>query len=364
MKLSGLQIGSMYNLKPVKGDVGIEIEVEGNKFPKHATRYNVAIDSHLIPPEWKYVRDGSLRGKDNAEYVLDGPVTFDRVKEVTDALWDMFSNYGTVLDDSNRTSVHVHLNVQEWHLNRLATFLAAYFSVEEILSEFCGEHRVGNLFCLRGKDAPGIISRLKDFIKSGEAYTFSDGMHYGGLNCQSIQKFGSLEIRTMRGAMKAEEVQTWVSILQRLYEISAEYEDPRHLVESFSSEGHHAYLQKLLGPNLGTILGNIGFDYQSVMEKLYEGIHLAQDIAYCRDWSGFKKLPLRPDPFGRKPSRILNYLSADSADVGPPIAAPTGYTLASFIANSSQANPVAEEYLVTDDDDDEGEYLPDFWEED
>lgn len=44
-----------------KGDVGIEIEVEGKNLPKHFEKY------------WRVEADGSLRGEDNAEYVLEKP---------------------------------------------------------------------------------------------------------------------------------------------------------------------------------------------------------------------------------------------------------------------------------------------------
>src|SRR3546814_8561150 len=38
-------------LVPTDGDIGIEIEVEGNKFQKQT-----------VPSPWKYTKDGSLRG--------------------------------------------------------------------------------------------------------------------------------------------------------------------------------------------------------------------------------------------------------------------------------------------------------------
>jgi hypothetical protein len=323
---SGFTIAAMYNHAPTKGDVGIEIEVEGNMFPKHEYRGEEAVDAHLIPKAWKYVHDGSLRGKDNAEYVLNGPIDFDDVPATVQSLFSMMDDYGTVLDDSNRTSVHVHLNVQNWHINRLASFLCAYYAVEEILSEFCGEHRVGNLFCLRGKDAPGIISRLRYFIKRGESVAFTDGMHYGGLNCQAIQKYGSVEIRTMRGAMNAEEVITWVGILRRIYDLSAEYADPRLLVELFSGSGPMEFLEHILGEYRTTVLSAISYDHQRIMEALYDGIVIAQDIAYCRSWEDFKPLNIKPDPFGRSMKTIASQMMSADVDYMPspnmPMAAP------------------------------------------
>lgn len=365
--MSGVTIGAMYGHTPIKGDVGLEIEVEGNKFPKHDYKGIPGVGGHLIPKMWKYVKDGSLRGADNAEYILDGPIDFDMVENASVRLFKMFEDYGTILDDSNRTSVHVHLNVQNWHLNRLATFLAAYYTVEELLTEFCGEHRVGNLFCLRGKDAPAIISRLRSFIRRGERTMFSDGMHYGALNAQAIQKFGSLEIRTMRGALQPKEVVEWVAILQRIYELSGNFSDPRHLVDSFSAEGPSAFLDLILGEHRTTVLEAISFDHQRVMESLYEGIRMGQDLAYCRDWSEFKALDVKPDPFGRNIQTVVAGLSgavAADEEVSPYAslnATASLYTQAlnAFSVSAQPASPMPSDWIV-----DTFEDMPEWFDED
>ncbi|QDP50571.1 MAG: putative amidoligase enzyme [Prokaryotic dsDNA virus sp.] len=292
-------IGAMMGHRTTKGDVGLEIEVEGNKFPK-GSPYGTEKDEKLIPKQWKYTPDGSLRGQDNAEYILARPIKFSEVDKALDDLWKMFKDYGSKLDDSNRTSVHVHLNAQGWHLNRLTSFLALYFSVEELLTEWCGEHRVGNLFCLRSKDATNIVAQIRDFIASDGKDLPSQGMHYAGLNCHSLTKFGSIEVRSLRGATDPETIKTWVSILQRIYEISGDYTDPRLVVEGFSGAGPLDYLNTVLGPHTNTIVQGSGFDHQQVMASVYEGIRLAQDLCYCRDWSKFNPEKVKMDPFGRR----------------------------------------------------------------
>src|SRR5690606_38923194 len=117
-------------------------------------------------------------------------------------------------------SVHVHLNCQNFLINRLASFSALYFVLEEVLTEWCGEYRVGNLFCLRTKDAPAIVENLIDFIKADGGISFSNGLHYSGFNISALRKFGSIEIRTMRGTDNKELIQEWINILERLYVLS------------------------------------------------------------------------------------------------------------------------------------------------
>ena len=271
------------------GEIGIEIEVEGNKFQKES----------VVKP-WTYHKDGSLRGQDNAEYVLSHPILFSEVPKAIEDLWKMFSDYGSVLDESNRTSVHVHLNTQDFYLNRLCAFMAMYFSVEEILTAWCGEHRIGNLFCLRAKDAPAIVSQMKRFFKYGGQTEIRDGMHYAGLNAQALAKFGSLEIRSLRGVKDPELVLNWVSVLENIYKLSNDYPDPRVLCDTFSSQGPVDYLQMILGDTYPIVRNGIDYDNQQIMEALYDGIRLAQDLCYCRDWSKYKPHDIKADPFGRR----------------------------------------------------------------
>lgn len=302
----GFDVGSIFDHSATKGDIGIEIEVEGNKFPKHAFEGKAPVDPEYIPKVWKYHKDGSLRGLDNAEYVFAKPLTFDEVPDSISSLWSMFESYGTKLDVSNRTSIHVHLNVQRWHLNRLCTFMAMYFSLEEILTQWCGEHRVGNLFCLRAKDAPGIITALKKFLKTGDTNHITEGLHYAGFNAHALTKFGSIEIRTLRGCQDPTVILQWVQILRALYETSAEFHDPRELMQDFSGNGTDYYFKRLLGESAEIVRNGVSMNSSEFDASIYDGIHIAQDLTYCRDWSLYKPLDATKNPFGRldKPAAV------------------------------------------------------------
>lgn len=301
-KEQAFDVVSTLGLRRTKGVVGIEIEVEGRKLPK---------DDVKAP--WSYHHDGSLRGEDNAEYVLRTPLEFSGVRQALDKLWEEFRNYNSELAESNRTSVHIHLNVQEFYLNRLASLMAMYFVFEEILTEWCGEHRVGNLFCLRAKDAPAIVSQIRKFVKSDMMMHLRDHHHYAGLNSNAIHKFGSLEFRALRGVNDPEVIMKWVGVLQRLYEISAEFKDPRELCAKFSSEGPFAFFDQLLGEHGQQIVRDIGWSEDRVRQSMYEGIRLAQDICYSRDWSNFMEIELKPDPFGRKSQTIMKKIQTATA---------------------------------------------------
>lgn len=297
--------------KALTGEVGIEVEVEGKQFPKKNEYEDEDWGEDYIPAQWKYTHDGSLRGEDNAEYILVKPLNFNEVPGALIDLWNMFDDFGSVLDESNRTSVHVHLNAQSWHLNRVASFLGLYFSVEEILVNWCGDHRVGNLFCLRAKDAPAIVNRARKFIKTGEMNVFDDGLHYAGVNLEALRNKGSIEIRSMRGSTSYEPIVTWVSILERIYNLSAEFEDPRLVVSQFSGGGPLNYFKFVLGDKAEEVLSNISMTPYEVQTSLMQGIRLAQNICYCRDWSQFKRKEITPDPFGRSPAKVAQNIDND-----------------------------------------------------
>jgi hypothetical protein len=324
-------------LKATSGSVGIEVEVEGNKFPKPP---GMESTHKAVPMEgwnfWHYVKDGSLRGQDNAEYVLGKPIEFEQVPEAVAELTDKLQAFGSKLDDSNRTSVHVHLNVQQFHMNRLTAFIALYLCFEEVLTEWCGDHRVGNLFCLRGKDAPGALTKIKRFIQSDGQTELHDNLHYAGLNTNALTKFGSLEIRTLRGPTDFSIIQDWVNILERLYKLSAEYLDPRDIPALFSQQGPLEFFNTVLGEQGPVLRAGIDFDDERVRDSMYEGIRLAQDLCYCRDWGNFKPVDLKDDPFGRDLKKVAKAMAYHEA-----------YGGASAPGSLSQLQVFAQEYMTT-----------------
>jgi len=302
----GFTVGVLWNKQlKSKGDVGIEIEVEGSHLPKFDD----------VPAPWAYKEDHSLRGTDNAEYVLSKPIEFSKVSKTLAALWAAFDKFKSKIDDSNRTSVHVHLNVQDFHLNRLASFVALYIVFEDVITELCGEHRKGNLFCLRATDAPAITTVFKKFFQKDGRYEVNSNWHYAGLNPQAIMKFGSLEVRTMRGVSDPKQIEDWISILKRLYDASETFPDPRSICASFSMNGPQAMFEEILGADAQLVRTNTKLSGSQISDMMYDGIRLAQDICYCRDWSAYKPVDLKPDPFGRPSSQVAKSLSQGASPI-------------------------------------------------
>lgn len=318
-KEPGFNVGVLLRRKETLGQIGLEIEVEGNKFP-YPPGMKGAHQPVPMPDMkfWSYVHDGSLRGKDNAEYVLAKPILFGEVNEAVGELFGKLASFGSIMDESNRTSVHVHLNCQTFHLNRLTSLMALYFTFEELLTQWCGEHRVGNLFCLRAKDAPAIVSQIRKFIRTDGGYELRDHHHYAGMNANSLHKYGSLEFRSLRGCSDPQTILDWVSILQRLYELSADFEDPRDICGLFSAEGPLSFFETILGDKAFIIRNGISYDNDKISEAMYFGIRMAQDLCFCRDWTLFKAMDLKADPFGRDMRKIMEKVA--NLEGGPDIA--------------------------------------------
>jgi len=298
----GLDIVTIMGNKPTKGEVGIEIEVEGVNLPTDDT-----------PAPWVYHVDHSLRapklpGGMTAEYVLSKPIPFDEVAGSLKKLWAKFKTKKSTMVDSNRTSVHVHLNMQNFFLNRLTSFCALYFIVEEILTEWCGEHRVGNLFCLRAKDATAIAIHLKEFIQADGRYNIGEFMHYSALNANALKKYGSIEVRTLRGTSDPSVIVDWVEILERIYKLSEEYPDPREVCTALSSIGPAAFFESILGPKATVVRHGVTMTDNQIADSIYEGVRIAQDLCYCRDWDLYKPVKLKPDVFGRQMKKVANKL--------------------------------------------------------
>lgn len=360
----GLSIGTVLGKKRVQGEIGLEIEVEGKKLLYH----------EKVPLPWVYHDDHSLRGEENAEYVLAHPILFKEVPQSLDTLYKALKKNKARLDDSNRTSVHVHLNCQDWHLNRLASFLGIYFILEEVLTEWCGEERVGNLFCLRAKDAEAIVGWIKKFIRKDGQSQIPEILRYGNLNANSLHKYGSLEIRSLKGTDDPKVIETWVSVLERLYNVSADFDDPREVCSLVSGTGPLHFFETILGGLSSVVRQGVSWSDNEIAESIYSGVRLAQDICYCRDWELYKPMPLKADPFNRNLKTVakkimqnneqmqtvmtLSDFNSYSSFAGSPLHVSSPNTVIPAVTEEEYLNENSDEWFEPDYDDDETSDVP------
>lgn len=251
------------------GDVGIEIEVEGKRLPI-TVRY------------WRMEHDGSLRGEENKEYVLAKPSTLAQAKIALKYLGIKYKEYDSVVDDSVRAGVHVHVNVQKLNIVELYNFMTVYIILEELLVKFCGQYREGNLFCLRSSDADYLLHCLKVAAKTQRfRMLVTDELRYASMNVKALGNYGSLEFRSMRGTRDLNLIYQWAEILVGLREVAKKFTDPVDIVNGFSEGEADGFLEKCLG-----VYAEI-FKYEGYREALMRGMRRAQDIAFCCNWQEF-----------------------------------------------------------------------------
>ena len=251
--------------RAVPGEVGIEIEVEG---------------ANLIPGfvegPWVVHQDGSLRGE-SAEYVLGRPIPRDQVEGALEFLKWALEKSASVLNFSHRTSVHVHLNVQNWRMVDVYNLVCLYLLYEDILIRFSGPERESNLFCLRFKDAEALLAALVQGLETGRLFRdFDENNRYSSLNLCALRKFGSVEFRSMRGNLEVPFITQWVNILTRLADSARTFKNPREIIVQFSALGPEGFFRETALPGLEYTEG----DYLG----MYEGMRLAQELAYASDW--------------------------------------------------------------------------------
>lgn len=256
-----------YQLNPYAGDVGIEIEVEGRNLPQ---RVNL----------WRGEHDGSLRGE-AMEYVTRNGVAAKDVDKTIDSIIKAFKD--SVVNDSARAGVHVHVNIQDMTHTQVASFATLYYIFENVLTEWCGGFREGNLFCLRTDDADYITNMV---VKALQYYNLrelqTDMVRYSALNWKPATMYGSLEFRQMRTPKDFTLVSKWVKMLLQVKEASKRYKEPRDIISEWSMSTPKDFLND----HMGEFAKDLMFD--NYEDKMLNGMFNAQDIAFCVDWDGYE----------------------------------------------------------------------------
>lgn len=212
-----MRVYEHYRINGSEGDVGIEIEAEGEGLPWDI-RNNF----------WKDEEDGSLRG--GREYVLKRPIRIDAVPAAMDGLNNIFQEYGTALKFTHRTSVHVHVNVSQMELSDAKKFVFLSYLFDNVLAQLGGREIKGNRFALRMCDAQGMYFILREFFLSNHIPNNNEAK-YSSINICPINNYGSVEFRSMRGTNNKELITNWCKILINMREVSKEFPSMKDIYE-------------------------------------------------------------------------------------------------------------------------------------
>ena len=227
--------------------------------------------------------DGSLRnaagtGAGGREFITRGGIKVSDAEEALEELAMFLKSARSKIRKSNRTSVHVHCNVQDLTLSQLVCLLTLYYSVEPILSRFNGFERENNLFCLQARFAEEIIANLRSFLETKRVI---ENCKYSALNYMPLQRgqLGTIEFRAGQGISKSPvEVLPWIQIIEQVYNTALKWESPMDILNELSAKGPCLFIEEAL-PSIY----HIGLElFGSQMELdgvLMESVRVAQGLA-------------------------------------------------------------------------------------
>lgn len=184
--------------------MGVEIEVEN---------VGRAGAMPIWPCFWTITEDNSLRnhGYEFITHPLSGV-------NLIAALQTFFTALPAQAHFSQRTSIHVHMNVRDLNAEQLTTLTVVYLALEKVLYNFVGKDRDKNIFCVplgttrTTEKLFQSLMRLKSRIERVQ----DEQTRYSGLNFGPLFSLGTIEFRQMAGTRDFEKIFTWINLLQCL----------------------------------------------------------------------------------------------------------------------------------------------------
>lgn len=191
--------------------IGVELEIENCQ---HNSRwYTDRFYSFL-----NVTTDNSLRGETSYEFVtkpMQASVCIEKLK----GFFELSQFTDEVNHPADRTSIHVHCNVLDMTEEQLATLCLVYQTVEEILFQYVGHYREGNIYCVpwsQCRMSHDMIRKLFDkstYVTDGGYGPFYRWEKYTALNLQPILRQGTVEFRHMYGTSDVEVITKWIQLV-------------------------------------------------------------------------------------------------------------------------------------------------------
>jgi Putative amidoligase enzyme len=274
----------------IVGDVGLELEIEGNGLPTDPVLAGIVSPS--TKRQWLSIQDGSLRNG-GREYVLSGPIKTTELRHMIDGLYERIRANGGRVDNSNRCSTHVHVNVSDLKVNQLTSVLALWITFQTCLTAWNGVERVTNHFCLSTRDEESMLEAWQDFLTTGAhpERGYRDNVKYTALNILPIWFQGSLEFRVGGPPDDPDKVVYWAKICNAIVRYAAEhYANPLDYGHALSEQGPEGVLRSVLEfANLGPITTKRIYEELTASETFHvdcmEDFRDAQFMLYAFPWA-------------------------------------------------------------------------------
>jgi len=180
---------------------GVELEIE------HCENYG----------DWSVggitvTKDDSLRnyGKE----FITAPMTYSHLAFVLKTFFNKAKL--TEINYSDRTSVHVHANVQDLTCKQVASIFLLYATFEKLLYAFAGGDRDKNIFCVPWSET-NITNNLVTAFAEDNINKVKKWQKYTGLNILPIFKQGTIEFRHLPGTCDLQKILLWCRLIGAMF---------------------------------------------------------------------------------------------------------------------------------------------------
>ena len=211
VKLAGKQ--SKFDIIDDRTLIGIEVEVE--RISKQTSIMRLGREGYL----WNNVADGSLRN--NGREFVSAPIRGKNIPYAINLLCQTLKKSESCIghEFSDRTSVHVHLDMQQSTVEQILNLILTYLMVESTLYKYVGGDRSKNIFCVPIIESTlsGSLRELLALYKAGDLnkaiLSLRNWHKYTGFNLAPLFTKGTVEFRQMVGTSDSNKILTWINLL-------------------------------------------------------------------------------------------------------------------------------------------------------
>lgn len=247
--------------------LGLEVEVE-----------RIARTSGILPLRdnyhlWNNVPDGSLRN-DGKEFVTVPLKGVDVIFALQTLQEHLLKDKTCIAHEfTDRTSVHVHMNVLDLTGEQYLNLVLTYLLVEPLLYNYVGGDRSKNIFCVPiiDSDLGDILSTSLTYLKSGSAASAISALKswqkYTGFNLLPTFGYGTVEFRHLVGTSDLSVITNWLNLILSLktFAKSKSHTDLVDIIVNINTTSDYMQVTSAIFGNLVGILDTSNI--QDVMEK-------------------------------------------------------------------------------------------------
>jgi hypothetical protein len=257
------QFSSSIPLSEKNTYVGIEVETE-----------NLSTWHSNFSPYWKMTEDGSLRN--NGREFVSVPVKAFRVENALTSLFKYQINQD--IEFTERTSIHIHMNVRTMTLEQLKTMILLYLVFEKALFRYVNAERYNNIFCVPLNETSFGENLTYLFHTDRLAINWSK---YTALNLCPIFEKGTIEFRHLHGTKDVKEIVNWINLILCLKKAalknSSEYLWDKVRTLNTSSQ-YHEFANEIFGTFI------INLDDRSLIEDMASCVTYVKSRCFNNTW--------------------------------------------------------------------------------